>query len=484
MRRPAAVLVTVLAAVANPARADESPAERLAGRALGDTPLLGDLRELTDGVGGRPTGSPANERAVAWAVAKLKGLGLEVKTEPVPIPALWLGGKAEATCTAPESFALSIAAAPFSASTAAGGLEARLVDAPDWHHPPAAAKGAVMLVGIDEMKGLGDLFAEYLRNKPLADAAGKAGAAALLLESSHPRGLLYRHPVSFDGILPYPVAVVSREQAARLRRLMAKGEVRVRLAIENQIGPAYTAQNVVAELRGREKPDEIVVIGAHLDSWDLGTGANDNGVNAAMVIDVARGFKALGTAPRRTVRFVLWTGEEQGMYGSAGYVKSHAAELDKHIVSITFDIGSGRTLGFFANGRPELIKAVDEALRPVQGLGPFTQVPDLIDGTDNFDFLLSGVPNLVANQDATPYLPDYHASSDTFDKVDPREAQSNGAIAAALVWYFAERADRPARRQTKAEVDKLLHTGDFVEQMKAFGQWGDWVAGKRGVFGK
>jgi hypothetical protein len=474
--RPVVIAAVLLSAAV--VRADESPVVRLVGRMLGATPLLADLRELTDGIGGRPTGSPANDRAVDWAVAKLKAAGLEVKTEPFSVPYRWLGGTAQASCTAPEAFPLAIAAAPFSAS---GALEARLVDAGDGTRMPADAKGAIVLVGIGEMRSLDDLFAEYMRSPALNAAAAKAGVAAILLESSHPRGLLYRHPETFAKPLPFPVAVIAREQAERLRRLAAHGEVKVRLDVQNQEGGAFQAKNVIAELRGREKPDEIVILGAHLDSWDLGAGANDNGVNAALVIDVARAFKALGVAPRRTVRFILWNGEEQGLWGSAGYVLLHSAEMDRHVATVTFDIGSGRTTGFFLSGREELRAPVDQALAPVAALGPFVQRPDGIDGTDNFDFLVSGVPNLVAVQDAAPYLPDYHAASDTFDKVDAREAHANAAIAAALVWGLAERPERPAKRQTRAEVERLLNATQLEEQMRAFAQWEDWVARKRGV---
>ena len=473
MRRSLLVLLVPFVAHADDA------ASRLAGRALGDTPLLADLRELTDGIGGRPTGSPANDRAVEWAVGKFRAAGLEVKTEPANVPYLWLGGAAHAECLAPEPFPLAVAAAPMSASAKA--LEARLVDVGDGIKMPAGAKGAIVLVANAEMRSLEDLFGEYMRNRPLAEAATKAGAVGMLLESSHPRGLLYRHPVAFAKPLPFPVAIVSREHAERLRRLAAAGEVKVRLDWQNKEGGAFATRNVVAELRGREKPDEIVLIGAHLDSWDLGTGANDNGVNAALVIDVARGMKALGLSPRRTVRFVLWNGEEQGLWGSAGYVRAHAAELDKHVATVTFDIGSGRTLGFFLNGRPELGPAVEDSLRPVAGLGPFVHLPDAIDGTDNFDFLLSGVPNLVANQDAAPYLPDYHASSDTYDKVDGREAQANAAIASALVWGLAERAQAPGKRQSRGEVEKLIKAAKLEEQMKVFGQWEEWQSRRRGV---
>jgi hypothetical protein len=483
MRRASFVLLVlpfVFVFVFGPAaaRADDA-AVRLVGRALGDTPLLADLRELTDQIGGRPTGSPANDRAVDFGVAKFRAAGIDVKTEPAPVPSLWLGGTAQAACVKPEAFPLAIAPAPMSGSAA--GLEARVVDGGNGAKMPAGARGAFVLVGIGEMHSLDDLFAEYMRNPGLVAAAAKAGVAGLLLESSHPRDLLYRHPVSFLQPLAFPIAIVSREHAARLRRLAAAGEVRVRLDIANKIGPAYTTRNVVAEIRGREKPDEIVVVGAHLDSWDLGTGANDNGVNAMLVVDLARGMKELGLTPRRTVRFVLWNGEEQGLWGSAAYVRAHAGEMDKHVATVTFDIGSGRTLGFFLNGRSELRAAVDEALRPVAGLGPFTNIDDAVDGTDNFDFLLAGVPNFVANQDAGPYLPDYHASSDTFDKVDAREAHANAAIAAALVWALADRPERVGKRQTRAEVDKLLRANKLEVQMRAFDQWDDWQAKKRGA---
>jgi Zn-dependent M28 family amino/carboxypeptidase len=182
--------------------------------------------------------------------------------------------------------------------------------------------------------------------------------------------------------------------------------------VVNRIGPSFDAENVVAEIRGKEKPEEVVVLGAHLDSWALGTGAEDNGVNSALVIDVARAFKELGLQPRRTVRFVLFGGEEQGMWGSAGYVERHKAELDRHAAVVIYDIGSGRTRGFYVSGRPELRPVLAKALSIYSGMGPAAHSLEGVDGTDNFDFLLSGVPNFVADQDPAPYLPDYHAESD------------------------------------------------------------------------
>jgi Zn-dependent M28 family amino/carboxypeptidase len=275
--------------------------------------------------------------------------------------------------------------------------------------------------------------------------------------------------------------MVARVHAARLARLSERAEVTVRLDLPSRIGGPFQARNVVAEIRGRERPEEIVLIGAHLDSWDLGTGAEDNGVNAAMIIDIARSIKALGIVPRRTIRFVLFTGEEQGMLGSEAYVLQHAAEIGSHVVMITFDTGSGHTTGFYLNGRKDLRRPVDRALAAVPGLAEPDDSLEAIDGTDNFDFLLSGVPNLIAKQDWAPYLPSYHAESDVYEAVNASEAKNNAALAAVLLWELAERPDRPAPRQTRAEVEKLLRDTKLDEQMKGSGQWDDWVAGKRGV---
>lgn len=485
MRRIQGTVVAAAGAVCMLAAQTADVAPRLAGRALGATPMLGDLQELCDRIGGRPTGSPACERAIEWAAARFKTAGVEASTESFSVPHRWAPLGADGWCISPVEFTLRLAAAPGTPSTN-GVVDAPLLDAGDGSAESfaklgARAHGAVALVSNAEMRTLDDLFAEYMRNGPLLEAARQSQVAAILLESSRPRGLLYRHPMDLAGPAPVPVAILSREQAARLARLAAQGEVRVRLNLVNQTGEPYESRNVIGEIRGRERPDEVVLLGAHLDSWDLGTGAQDNGVNAAMVIDVARAIHALGTKPRRTIRFALFTGEEQGMWGSAGYVKRHAAEMDRHDAAIIFDVGSGRTMGFFLGGREDLRAPLEKALAGVAGLGLSGNLPDAMDGTDNFDFFLSGVPNLVANQDAAPYLPDYHAESDTFDKVDAREAQANAAIATVLVWRLADDPERFGRRLTRAEVEKVIADTKLEAQMKAFGQWDDWKAGRRGV---
>ena len=288
-------------------------ARLLAGRAVGGTPLIADTRELCDTVGGRPVGSPANARAVAWAAAKFKAAGADaVRTESFPVPFLWLPGTADLAIVAPENVPLRVVACPAAPSTK-GAITAKAVDAgegseEDFARLGAKAKGAIAVVRSKEMKTVDDLFGEYMRNGTVFAAAQKAGAVAVLLQSTRPRGLLYRHPVGLGRELaPLPAAMVSREHAARLLRLAETGDVTVRLAVSNTTGPAYESQNVVAEIRGSEKPEEVVLLGAHLDSWDLGTGANDNGVNVAAsrrrpARDQGAGPEAEADHPRRRLQ--------------------------------------------------------------------------------------------------------------------------------------------------------------------------------------
>ena len=214
------------------------------------------------------------------------------------------------------------------------------------------------------------------------------------------------------------MVVMERPAAQRAMRLLRNGHrLSARIPLDLDTGPAYESYNVIGEISGTAKPEEFVVIGAHLDSWGLGTGALDNGCNVAMVIDIARQMQRLGIRPRRTIRFALWNGEEQGIYGSLGYVRSHAAEMDRHTMASSYDIGSGAITGFFTGGRPEILQALEPTLEAVHALGPFTHFDLPIVGTDNYDFMMEGIGNVVANQAASNYGPNYHASTDTFDRV-------------------------------------------------------------------
>jgi Zn-dependent M28 family amino/carboxypeptidase len=197
------------------------------------------------------------------------------------------------------------------------------------------------------------------------------------------------------------------------------------------------------------------------------------------VTEVARAIAA-GAKPRRTVRFVLFTSEETGLLGSLGYVRKHRSELDNHLAVLIHDIGDGKVLGYFTNGRPELDPAVRAALAPVAKWGADAANPEAILGTDNFDFLLEGVPNFVAIQETDRYLADYHASSDTFDKVDLEQARKNAAVAAVAVLGFANAPGRPGPRQSRAQVQELLVRTGLERQMKVYALWSEWDSGERG----
>ena len=498
MKQPRGALWVALLAVGSSSAEVESPAARLMRRALAPTSILEDLRQLTDTIGGRPTGSPALERAVDWGLAKFREAGLEnVHAEPYPAPRTWLAGAESAEVLSPRagwatpgSERLRVAAMPFSTATPPEGLEADVVDVGEGDAEAFAGAGArvagrLVLFHTAPMRSLEDLFKEYMDTPGRLARAREARAAGVLWMSTHPGRLLYRHNATLNGSLyPLPVAVVEREGGLRLARLAAAGEaVRLRLVLESRSGVATPARNVVAEVRGREKPDEAVILGAHLDSWDLGRGALDNGCNVALVIDAARQAAALareGVRPLRTLRFVLYTGEEAGLWGSFAEVRQHRAELDRVKAQVVFDIGSGKTTGFSLGGREDLKPAVDAALVPAAARGPFTQTTDAFVGTDNYDYLVEGVPTLVANQDGLPYLADYHAESDTFDKVDQEQLKANTAIAAVVTWGLAELPAAPAARQTRAEVEALVQATGLVEQMKLFGLWEPFASGARG----
>ncbi len=462
---------------------------KIIANALGPSLLEENLRRLTDEIGGRVTGSAAMSRAVAWAVAAFRAAGVDdVHTEKYTIPLTWSEGATRLEVLSPAPFPVHLVSVGWSPPTLAAGLEANVVDVgeggePNFARAGATAKGAILLVHSEVGKTWQDLFNDYLRAPGIIDRAVKSGAAAILWMSTRDRQLLHRHQNSLlTGELDrLPQAIVAREDAERLARFLAAGHaVRVRLTMPNQVGGPVEQENVVAEIRGREKPDEFVVLGAHLDSWELGTGALDNGCNAALVIEAARAIGATGLRPRRTIRFVLFSGEEQGMLGSWAYVRAHRGELDRAVAAVVYDEGIGRVTGYSLGGRKDIEAAVREILKPVESWGANRHTADAFIGTDNLDFLLEGVPTLVANQEEADYLRDYHASSDTFDKVDIRELKLHTALAAVTVFGIAERAERLGKRQSRAEIQALMKETGLDKQLQTLGYWPMWEQNQRG----
>lgn len=456
--------------------------------ALGASPLEENLRYLTDVIGGRVSGSAAADRAVGWAVEAFRHAGVdEVLTEKFTIPVAWAEGQTHVEVLAPEPFRVRLVSVGWSPPTLEGGITAEIVDVGNgddaaFAKAGDAANGAIILVHSKVLITWDDLANEYKTAPGIIARAEKAGAAATFWMSTRPNLLLYRHTDAVDGRLEdLPQAVVAREDAERIARFLASGQkVRVHFDMPNRVSGPVDSENVIAEIRGREKPDEFVLLGAHLDSWELGTGALDDGCNAAMVIDAARAIRASGSVPRRSIRFALFTGEEQGMLGSWAYARAHRAELNGMAAAVIFDNGNGRVTGYSLGGREDALPAVREALEPLRQLGVAEFTLDAEAGTDNFDFLLQGVPTLVANQEPANYMLNYHAASDTFDKVDIPALKKQVAIAALTSYALADREERVAPRQSRAEIERLMRQTGLEQEMKLEGFWKLWESGDRG----
>ena len=464
----------------------QNTTDRLVAEALKPSALETNLEHLTDQIGGRVPGTPAMERAVQWGIDAFKTAGADsVHTENFTIQTSWAEGATQMTIVAPEQFsvrAISLAWAPALAPQ----HRVRIVDleaaTPDDFAKAGDISGAILLVHSEEMKTWEDLFAEYLRAPAIIDHAIRAKALAIAFQSTRPHDLLYRHTNSLAGEIDrIPMVLLAREDAGRIARLIASGQkVSADLSIPNYVGGPMQSANVIAELRGSEKPDEFVVLGAHLDSWELGTGALDNGCNAALVIDALHAIKAAGLHPRRSIRFILFSGEEQGLLGSHAYVLAHRNELDNAAGVVVFDSGSGRVTGFSVGGRKDIIPAAARLVDPFRPFAADSLTTDMQWGTDHFDFMLEGVPTFTANQQEANYLINYHASSDTFDKVDLEQLKKHVAEAAALTFGLANDPERIGPRVNRAQIQQNIEQTHFDGLMKTFGMWQDWKTGKLG----
>jgi acetylornithine deacetylase/succinyl-diaminopimelate desuccinylase-like protein len=247
-----------------------------------------------------------------------------------------------------------------------------------------------------------------------------------------------------------------------------------------RIGRPADQENVVAEIRGREKPEEWVLVGAHLDSWAHGPGALDNSCDAAMMIEAARDILRTGIRPRRSIRFVLFPGDEGGKPGSWAYVRSHRAELDRARAAIILHSRYGRVTGYLLHGRHDIEPGLREAMKPVESWGAGHYDFGAAVGTDDFDFLVEGVPTLTVVQVQTSPLLDPPATSGAPGKVDIADLKHNTAIVAVTAFGIAERAAPIGPRQTRAEIESLLKASGLAEQMKINGLWPLWESGERG----
>ncbi len=492
-------MVQLAGFAANPP-AENNETSKIIQAALQPSPLQDNLRRLTDEIGGRVPGTPAMQHAVQWGMQAFTAAGADtVHSEGFEIPNSWSEGATEMSATTSHQ----VSTTGVGGGTVLSSFRVRAVSvawapalAPVKHVPVADVgqgaeadfqkagdiAGKILLVHTVVLKTWDDLFAEYTNAPPIIDRAVRAKAKAIAFIATREHDILYRHTNSGAGEIDrLPMVIVAREDGERMARLLAAGNlVWADLSIPNQIGGPVKTSNVIAEIRGAEKPEEFVIVGAHLDSWELGTGALDNGCNAALVIDALRTIKAAGVTPRRTIRFILFSGEEQGLMGSRAYASNHRSELDRAAGVVIYDSGTGKTTGFSLGGRKDVLPVAKSLIAPLAQFDAKDLKLDMEWGTDHFDFMLEGVPTFVADQQEANYLENYHAISDTYDKVDFPQLKKHVAEAAVLAYELANLNEKVGPRLTHDQIEQTMRETNSVDLFKAFGIWDDWQSGKRG----
>lgn len=435
---------------------------RLRDAAMSDPYALTELRHLTDNIGPRIAGSPQAQAAVDYVAGEMRALGADVQLEKTTVPH-WVRGTETGALVAWPSMAagttqkIVLTALGGSVATAPDGLTAEVVVANSFDElkalPAGAVKGKILLLNERFDKRLaaqGNGLAAYgeavLYRGAGPSVAASVGAAAVLVRSvggadfrlPH-TGMTYYTP----GLEKIPAAAVTAEDADLLENLSKQGPVKMRLTLTPQNLPPVTSYNVIADWKGTEHPEQVVIVSGHLDSWDLGTGAIDDGAGIVVSMQAIHLLQKLGIHPKRTVRFVAWMDEEQGGEGAATYAQEHAADMPNHIGALESDLGADHPDGITYAGKPELgdyLKPVAHVLEPI-GASTLTGSED---AGEDVGFL-KGVPGFTPTQDSRFYFNYHHTAADTFDKVDPKLLSENAAVMAVVAYALAD-AFTPAPR--------------------------------------
>jgi Zn-dependent M28 family amino/carboxypeptidase len=414
------------------------------------------LAHLSNNIGARLSGSPQAQTAVEYTASELRKLGLEVKLEKVMVPH-WVRGEETGALVEYPHMApgttqkVVLTALGSSVATPANGLTAEVVVVNNFDELKALGRGRVegkiVLFNAKFDQRLADngfsgpaYGQSVIYRGTGASAAARLGAVAALNRSAG--GADYRLP--HTGALRYaedapkiPAASVTAEDADMMADLAAQGRVRMRLLLTPQTLPDAVSYNVVADLKGSENPEQIVIVSGHLDSWDLGTGAIDDGAGCVMAMQTVQLLKQLRLRPKRTIRVVLWMNEENGLMGARTYANDHKNEMANHFAALEAGAGGGRPLGFYAAGKPEILTLLQPLAAILQNQG--AGVTRLVDETGADISVLTpfGVPTFAPLQDTRTYFHYHHTAADTLDKVDPRDLQENCAVVATLIYTLA-----------------------------------------------
>jgi hypothetical protein len=463
--------------------AQQPPAElrqtsaRLAGEVLVNGRALEYAQNLSDKFGGRLSGSPAYRRAAEWAAEQFRAAGIkDVRLEPFQLESTWARGAARARMLTPLERPLHLESLGWAPSTPPGGVRGEVFLLTDIsrdfiRQQTGKIRGRIVMLDLSSL--LKDGYAAFARLVAAQTLLRDAGAAAVIIGSNDPNNVLNAFNLNWGAkISPLPLAQVGMEDAKLIGRLLPQGAVTLEFQYENRTGGATQDHNVIAEIRGREKPDEWIIIGAHLDSWDYGTGAQDNATGCAMVLEAARAIAALPLPPRRSIRFALWGGEEQGLLGSAAYVRAHASELKNCVAALNTDNGAGHPRGWKVEGREDVLAALTPLSKSLlTGLGGEGVSPQLSFDTDHGHFLLAGIPALDLWVDMEHYDDVHHKSSDTMDKVVVHNLVAGAGIVAVTAHALAERPERIAPQIKREAVGELLKKANLEEFLKTVGVW-------------
>jgi len=445
-----------------PGPAPEGPLELAANLArLRDAALTSDyawrqVAYLTQNIGPRLAGSPQAEAAVNYVAGELRRLGLEVTLQKVMVPH-WVRGEETAALTDYPSMApkttqkIVLTALGGSVATPSDGLTAEVVVVNNFDELQALGRdrvaGKIVLFNAKFDQRLADNgFAGQAYGQAVvyrgigASAAARLGAVAALNRSAG--GADYRLP--HTGALRYaddapkiPAAAVASEDADLIAHLTSEGKVRMHLVLTPQTLPDAVSYNVIGDLKGSEHPEQIVIVSGHLDSWDLGTGAIDDGAGVVVAMQAAQLLRQLNLRPKRTLRVIAWMNEENGSRGGLAYAADHKSEIAKHFAAIETDLGAGHPLGFNAQGKPEILTLLQPLALILQSQG--AGVTRLVEetGSDIGPLGAAGVPTFAPIQDSRTYFNYHHTAADTLDKVNPKELQENCAVVAALAYTLA-----------------------------------------------
>jgi carboxypeptidase Q len=419
------------------------PAARLVGEAMATTFAWERLAYLGDTFGNRLSGSQSLEDAIQWAVSEMKKDGLEnVHTEPVKVPH-WVRGQESAEIVSPRRQRIVMLGLGNSVGTPAAGVEGDLLVVRSFEELDAAGsrvKGRIVLFNAP-FTNYGETV-QFRSNGP--SRAASHGALAALVRSVGPPGLRLPHTGALryaEGSPQIPAAAITAEDADKLQRMQDRGTTpRVLLKMEAKFLADADSFNVVGEMRGRERPDEVVVVSGHFDSWDVGTGSTDDGGGCVVSWEALRLIKKLNLRPRRTVRVVLWTNEENGLRGALAYRERHKDELAKHVLMFESDSGVFRPTGFGFSGSDAARAKVKEIATLLKGIQA-DRISAAGEGADiGPSIQAANIPAMSLDVDGNYFLI-HHTEADTIDKIDPMDMSRASAAVAVMAYVIAEMAE-------------------------------------------